>query len=291
MVFKIYDATGISRVVVKQALPYVRCGGESWPLTLDCSRLEAETLTAHYQYTPEHTVKIIHYYAELAAMVMEALSDYLLLRSSLIKGEYLQRVPLLLADYFTRVVFYYSDFYLSSADKKLKVSHYSNPAMCVITEALFLTDPYRSHPSNHYLDSLKDVVDSLQQNSALRRAVSQLKHRLLTHDEALLHGDVHTGSGFVSAKGVKVIDAEFGFFGPVGFDCGTLIGNWLLNYCSLPRLFDTREAARARERRLLDISQFWQQFSSSFTQLVNSHSQDVVLATSGYSELFLAKIW
>lgn len=33
LVFKIYDNRGKSRVVVKQALPYVRCVGESWPLT------------------------------------------------------------------------------------------------------------------------------------------------------------------------------------------------------------------------------------------------------------------
>ena len=31
LVFKIRDAQGISRLIVKQALPYVRCVGESWP--------------------------------------------------------------------------------------------------------------------------------------------------------------------------------------------------------------------------------------------------------------------
>lgn len=29
LVFKIFDTTGVSRIVVKQALPYVRCVGES----------------------------------------------------------------------------------------------------------------------------------------------------------------------------------------------------------------------------------------------------------------------
>ena len=39
LVFKIFDSEGVSRIVVKQALPYVRCVGESWPLTLDRARL------------------------------------------------------------------------------------------------------------------------------------------------------------------------------------------------------------------------------------------------------------
>lgn len=34
LVFKIFDSAGVSRIVVKQALPYVRCVGESSPLTL-----------------------------------------------------------------------------------------------------------------------------------------------------------------------------------------------------------------------------------------------------------------
>lgn len=59
LVFKVFDRQGVSRAIVKQALPYVRCVGESWPLTLDRARLEAQTLIAHYQHSPQHTVKSI----------------------------------------------------------------------------------------------------------------------------------------------------------------------------------------------------------------------------------------
>ncbi len=45
LVFKVFDRQGVSRAIVKQALPYVRCVGESWPLTLDRARLEAQTLS------------------------------------------------------------------------------------------------------------------------------------------------------------------------------------------------------------------------------------------------------
>ena len=76
LVFKIFDAQGTSRVIVKQALPYVRCVGESWPLTLDRARLEAQTLVEHYQHSPQHTVKIHHFDPELAVMVMEDLSSH-----------------------------------------------------------------------------------------------------------------------------------------------------------------------------------------------------------------------
>lgn len=88
LVFKIFDTQGVSRIVVKQALPYVRCVGESWPLTLDRARLEAQTLVTHYQHCPQHTVKIHHFDPELAVMVMEDLSDHRIWRGELIANVY-----------------------------------------------------------------------------------------------------------------------------------------------------------------------------------------------------------
>jgi S-methyl-5-thioribose kinase len=39
-----------------------------------------------------------------------------------------------------------------------------------------------------------------------------------------LHGDIHSGSIFVAEGSLKAIDAEFGYFGPIGFDIGTAMG-------------------------------------------------------------------
>lgn len=86
LVFKILDADGVSRVIVKQALPYVRCVGESWPLTLDRARIEAETLFIHGRYCPAYTVRVVHHDPQLATMVLEDLSDHHIWRSELVKG-------------------------------------------------------------------------------------------------------------------------------------------------------------------------------------------------------------
>ncbi len=50
--------------------------------------------------------------------------------------------------------------------------------------------------------------------------------------QALIHGDLHTGSIMVNEQDTKVIDPEFAFYGPMGFDVGTLLANLLLNLCS-----------------------------------------------------------
>jgi len=290
LVFKIRDAEGVSRVIVKQALPYVRCVGESWPLTLDRARIEAETLITHYNFCPQHTVEVLHHDAELAVMVQEDLSDHHIWRGELVKGAYYPQAINQLAEYLAQTLFHTSDFYQSAAAKKADVIKFTNPELCQITEDLFFSDPYEDHERNHFDAQLLPAVTALRQDKALRLAVAGLKQGFLSKAQALLHGDVHSGSIFVAKGKLKVIDAEFGFYGPIGFDVGSVIGNLLLNYCGLPGLLPPRDAADAREQRLKDIHQLWIGFSERFLALAKQHTRDSSLAVEGYAELFLQQV-
>jgi 5-methylthioribose kinase len=42
--------------------------------------------------------------------------------------------------------------------------------------------------------------------------------------EALIHGDLHTGSVMVTREETRVIDPEFAFYGPMDFDVGAVTG-------------------------------------------------------------------
>jgi len=291
LVFKIFDRQGISRIIVKQALPYVRCVGESWPLTLDRARLEAQTLVEHYQHCPQHTVKILHFDPSLAVMVMEDLSDHKIWRGELINNVYYPQAAAQLGEYLAQTLFHTSDFFLHPHVKKAQVAQFINAEMCEITEDLFFTDPYHVHERNHYPAELEADVAALRDDAALKLAVAALKHRFFSHAEALLHGDIHSGSIFVAEGSLKAIDAEFGYFGPIGFDIGTAIGNLLLNYCGLPGHMGIRDAAAAREQRLADIHTLWRIFSERFQALATEKSRDAALACPGYASAFLQKIW
>lgn len=291
LVFKIRDTAGISRVIVKQALPYVRCVGESWPLTLDRARIEAETLVAHGKFAPQHTVKILHHDAELAVMVQEDLSDHAIWRSELVQGKHYPQAASQLGEYLAQTLFHTSDFYQNAQFKKAEVARFTNPELCQITEDLFFTDPYVDHERNNFDPVLQPEVDALRADRALRLAVASLKHRFLSKAEALLHGDIHSGSIFVADGKLKAIDAEFGYYGPLGFDPGSAMGNLLLNYCGLPGLVAVREAADGREQRLNDLRALWLSFSERFLQLARDETQDSALAEEGYAAQFLQVVW
>ncbi|VEA63115.1 Methylthioribose kinase [Serratia plymuthica] len=291
LVFKIRDRDGVSRVIVKQALPYVRCVGESWPLTLDRARIEAETLLIHGGVCPRHTVKVLHHDPELAVMVQEDLSDHHIWRNELIKGHYYPLAAGQLAEYLAQTLFHTSDFYQTAQEKKAEVSRFTNPELCQITEDLFFTDPYIDHERNQFDEALLPQVRALRDDTALRLAVAGLKHRFLSKAEALLHGDIHSGSIFVAEGKLKAIDAEFGFYGPIGFDVGSALGNLLLNYCGLPGLLGPRDAAAGRAQRLQDVRELWLIFADRFLALCHQQTREIALAVPGYAEQFLQQVW
>ena len=59
-----------------------------------------------------------------------------------------------------------------------------------------------------------------------------MKKKFVTSTEALIHGDLHSGSVMVKEGSTFVIDPEFAFYGPMGFDLGALLSNFLLAYYS-----------------------------------------------------------
>jgi len=91
-----------------------------------------------------------------------------------------------------------------------------------------------THPNNHYTNSpsLHQAIAEIQRDEDLLLEVSLLKDKFTNHTQALLHGDLHTGSIMVTPLETKMIDPEFAFFGPMGFDIGAFIGNLWLSYLS-----------------------------------------------------------
>src|SRR6201995_2272505 len=73
-------------IAVKQALPYVRLVGESWPLPLSRSHYEYLALTKQAGLAPKLVPQILHHDEALALTAMELLSPHIIMRRGLIAG-------------------------------------------------------------------------------------------------------------------------------------------------------------------------------------------------------------
>ena len=67
--------------------------------------------------------------------------------------------------------------------------------------------------------------EHLYEDEALHAEVAALRNGFMNNAQALIHGDLHSGSIFANEQGIKVIDPEFAFYGPMGYDIGNVIGN------------------------------------------------------------------
>ncbi len=72
---------------------------------------------------------------------------------------------------------------------------------------------------------LQAVATALQQNRAFVEQVHALGTLYLEDGDTLLHGDFYPGSWVRTANGPKVIDPEFGFFGPAAYDVGVCMAH------------------------------------------------------------------
>ncbi|GMP64267.1 hypothetical protein CsSME_00025623 [Camellia sinensis var. sinensis] len=74
-------------LVAKQALPYIRCIGESWPMTKECAYFEAVTLKEHGRLCPDHVPEVYHFDRVMSLIGMRYLEPpHIILRKGLIAG-------------------------------------------------------------------------------------------------------------------------------------------------------------------------------------------------------------
>jgi 5-methylthioribose kinase len=205
---------------------------------------------------------------------MEYLSPHIILRKALIQGRDLPNFAEHMATFLAASLFKTSDLYLTADRKKTLMREFcGNIELCKITEDLVFTDPYRISPGNRWTSpQLDDEAAAFQADAPLKAEVQQLKLKFLTSAEALVHGDMHTGSIMVTDTDTRAIDPEFAFFGPIGFDVGALIANLLIAAIA-HRVHRPSELGEAYRTWILDQAELvWTRFATKFRTLWNTEA-------------------
>jgi len=119
-----------------------------------------------------------------------------------------------------------TDVVMGHKEKKELVKNFINPELCEITEDLVYTEPFFDCPRNEVLGAAREFAKSeIWGDEGLLLETAKLKFKFMSNAQSLLHGDLHTGSIFIKEDSTKVIDPEFAFYGPAGYDIGNVIAN------------------------------------------------------------------
>lgn len=182
---------------------------------------------------PDFLPRIYHVDKNQGILIMEDLKNYSILRTELLNSKYYANIDKYIAQYL-------SNEFVYSEQKKYTLNNINalsrNKLNDIITIPLFFENPYNSKYINKYMnpDNVLFTSSHLCADELLIKRINDYKYIFLNSKECLIHGDLHSGSIFVSPNSIKVIDFEFSFLGPISFDIGTIIANfifsWIYNY-------------------------------------------------------------
>ncbi len=254
-------------VLIKQALDH------SWrypefKLPIERIDLERRMIEIESRYCPAQALKVYHYDAANHLMVIEDCNRHLVMREGMMQQNRYPLVARHVGIFAARTLFYTSDFYLTSAQKKALVPQFLNPVLCKLQEDLVFTQPCVRHPSNRWTPGLEPQVEAIYADESLYAEMLTLKHGYMANAQALLHNDLHTGSIMLNQHETKVIDPEFAFFGPIAHDIGSYLGNLALGYAAQEvHAKDAQTRSGYRHWIADSLITTWQVFHDEFLEL------------------------
>jgi 5-methylthioribose kinase len=207
---------------------------------------------------------------------MERLSPHIILRHGLIAGRRYQNLARDLGEYIARACFFTSDFARPFEHKMDGIALFAaNKPLVRISVDLIFADPYfLSARNRHTSPQLDEIVSTLRRDAPLKVAAARFGQKFIGEAQALIHGDLHSGSVMVTENDSRVIDPEFAFYGPIGFDLGAFFGNLLLSWYSQPGHSTPNDDRVAYQEWILQQSKiFWETFRTRFLALWNEDAK------------------
>ena len=283
LVFLVRGAKGAA--IVKQALPYIRLVGDSWPLPLNRAFFEYHALIRQAERDPGSVPEVLYFDEDQALIVMEFLDQHVILRSMLIAGAHVNNLGTRLGQFIARTAFRGSDLALPIVERKSDTKLFlDNHALCNITESLVFTDPYHDAELNHHNPAVDGVVADLRQNIKLKAEAQALLTKFVANSETMLHGDLHTGSVMCTEDSIRVIDPEFATYGPMGFDLGMMLANLVMAYISQPAHRSPEDLASYQGWILNVIKDLVAAFNAEFSTLWHAERRGVLFPHSLFED-------
>ena len=219
-------------LIAKQAVEYLRCVGEEYPLSRERMSFEIRALKQFYEYLPTHVPKIYYENEAISLVIMEFLGAHEIMRKGLMQKHRYPKFTEHISTYLASTLFYTSSLFLESDAKRQLIDKFNaNTELCKLTEDFVFTTAYMEDATNDNANvEANPAAKKLFGDMEFKSKILGLKYKFMTQSDALCHGDLHTGSIMLNGDETYVIDPEFAFVGPFGFDIGALLANLVNNY-------------------------------------------------------------
>lgn len=290
-IFRIIDETNNKSVVLKQADKFLRSSGR--PLDLARSKIEVEILKLQGKYSAKSVPKIYLYDDIMCVIVMEDISKFQNLKKELLKEKIFPHFSKDISSFLVDTLLPTTDLVMDSGEKKDKVKSFINKELCDISECLVFTEPYDDYKKRNIIsEENKNLVqEKLYNDKKLHLEVAKLKNNFMNNAQALIHGDLHSGSIFINETGIKVIDPEFAFYGPMGYDIGNIIGNLYFSLINKKYIMeDSKEKEKFIKWLSISIEEIFDMFILKFKNKYKKLVRKPLYYEEEFMEWYLSEI-
>lgn len=240
-VFRVVDEKHGKSIILKQAGPVARISSDI-KVSPDRNRIESEALATHGKFAEGFVPKMYKYDPIMNCFAMEDLSDHEIMRSALMEYKKFPKFADHISTYMANTLLLTSDVVMEHKEKKELVKRFINPELCEITEDLVYTEPFYDCDRNKVFPGTREFIEeNIWNDNKLKLETAKLKFEFMTNAQSLIHGDLHTGSIFIKEDSTKVIDPEFAFYGPAGYDVGNVIANLIFSQAHAKYTLDDEE--------------------------------------------------
>ncbi len=214
---------------------------------------------------------------------MENLNRHEIMRKPLVRRVKFPKFADQITTFLANTLFYTSDLYLPGVEKKALTERFMNSELRKLQEDFVYSHPLMDAPENNWNPLVDDLVQEVRKDGELKERVTWLKEGYMTHAQSLIHADLHTGSIMINQNETRVIDPEFAFVGPAGYDVAAVIQNLMLNYAShFAHTEDPEERADYQSWLLETMRAVWTGFAEKFEALWVKEGEKGELAPKGY---------
>jgi len=282
-------------IILKQGDCLLRSSGR--PLDIRRTEIEAKALMGYDKRSTGLSPKVYQFDPVMSVIAMEDLYNHENLRKALLQAKVYPQLSEDISTFIVRNTLLTSDLAMDPKDKKKSQKEFINPDMCDITEDLVFTEPFTDYKGRNVIlaENMEFVERELYHDKALHLEAAKLKGTFMNRGEALIHGDLHTGSIFVTEDSTRILDAEFAYYGPIAFDLGNFLGNLFfpMAYHRLVNVDEEKNTTREMdflvwlEQTIVSVID---RFNHKWKKLYENRVTDPLFAKKEYREWYLDRI-
>ena len=244
-----------------------------------------------HDIVPEYVPSILFQDRENHVFMMEFIENLKAVRFQLIKENQIPNLGLEVGDFLARSSFYTSEFFLPRAKFRNLQTQFENTELRQIMEdGIFLNRFGADLDPDIYnrWERFRQISD----DPACQTNRFRLRRNFMTHSDCLIHSDFHTSNVFLSDDGLKMLDFEFSFMGPFGYDLGYFTGSIIAAYCAacFKEYSSEKERKECKAYLLSTIKMLFESYNSTFIKCWEKDAKKEYQGQDGFLKILLKEV-